>query len=388
MANLTGSIRADLLAGTAIADTARGKSGPDTINGGLGNDTLSGGDGADRLFGGQGDDVIFGHGPADQLPGSGDIVTTLIISGLDQPVFMSSAPGDPDRLFVVEKTGQIRILDPLTGTTNAVDFLDIPAAQLQTSDEQGVLGMAFHPDYATNGKFYVYVTNAAGNIELREYLRTAGNPDLADGGSSNVILTIPHPIRENHNGGWIGFGPDGYLYISVGDGGGGGDPDNNAQNTGSLLGKMLRIDVNGDDFPGTARNYAVPTDNPFANGAGADEIWAVGLRNSWRASFDRLTGDLYIGDVGQGDREEINFQSAGAPGGANYGWAIREGFLIYDGARPGNLPPDSPLLVDPVLEYAHDSTPNGGFSVTGGYVYRGPGAGMQGVYLYADFVSG
>ena len=388
MANLTGSIRADLLGGTAIADTARGKSGPDTINGGLGNDTLSGGDGADRLFGGQGDDVIFGHGPADQLPGSGDIVTTLIISGLDQPVFMSSAPGDPDRLFVVEKTGQIRILDPLTGTTNAVDFLDIPAAQLQTSDEQGVLGMAFHPDYATNGKFYVYVTNAAGNIELREYLRTAGNPDLADGGSSNVILTIPHPIRENHNGGWIGFGPDGYLYISVGDGGGGGDPDNNAQNTGSLLGKMLRIDVNGDDFPGTARNYAVPTDNPFANGAGADEIWAVGLRNSWRASFDRLTGDLYIGDVGQGDREEINFQSAGAPGGANYGWAIREGTLIYDGARPGNLPPDSPLLVDPVLEYAHDSTPNGGFSVTGGYVYRGPGAGMQGVYLYADFVSG
>ena len=327
MANLTGSIRADLLGGTAIADTARGKSGPDTINGGLGNDTLSGGDGADRLFGGQGDDVIFGHGPADQLPGSGDIVTTLIISGLDQPVFMSSAPGDPDRLFVVEKTGQIRILDPLTGTTNAVDFLDIPAAQLQTSDEQGVLGMAFHPDYATNGKFYVYVTNAAGNIELREYLRTAGNPDLADGGSSNVILTIPHPIRENHNGGWIGFGPDGYLYISVGDGGGGGDPDNNAQNTGSLLGKMLRIDVNGDDFPGTARNYAVPTDNPFANGAGADEIWAVGLRNSWRASFDRLTGDLYIGDVGQGDREEINFQSAGAPGGGELWLGDPRGFL-------------------------------------------------------------
>lgn len=389
MATLTGSIRADQLLGTNLADSVSGRSGADVINGRSGNDTLSGGDGNDTILGGSGDDLIFGHGSADQRAGSGDIVTNLVVSGLDQPIFMLSAPGDPDRLYVVEKTGQIRILDPATGTLNASAFLDIPSAQLLTSGEQGLLGMAFHPDYETNGKFYLYLTNAAGNIELREYTRSSGNPDIANANSGNVILTIPHPTHDNHNGGWIGFGPDGYLYISTGDGGGAGDTDNNAQNLNSLLGKMLRIDVNGDDFAGDAgRDYAIPTDNPFVGVAGADELWAVGLRNGWRASFDRQTGDLYIGDVGQGQREEINFQAAGSPGGANYGWVIREGSLIFDDTRPGNLPADSSQLVDPVLDYGHSFDANGGFSVTGGYVYRGPGAGMQGVYLYADFVSG
>ena len=315
-------------------------------------------------------------------------MATRIAQGFDQPLFATSAPGDPDRLFVVEKSGQIRILDTATGATNGTAFLAIPGAELDTSSERGLLGLAFHPDYATNGQFYVFVTNAAGDLEVRAYQRSAGNADLADASGGDVILTIPHPGFANHNGGWIGFGPDGYLYISTGDGGSGGDPANNAQNPDSLLGKMLRIDVNGDDFAGDAgRDYAIPDDNPFVAASASDEIWALGLRNAWRPSFDRATGDLYIADVGQGSREEINFQAAGSAGGQNYGWVIREGTQVYDPDRPGNLPLDSPLLVGPVLDYGHTSDGTGGFSVTGGYVYRGPDAGLQGVYLYADFIS-
>ena len=388
MATLTGTIRPDTLTGTVEADTATGQSGTDTMAGGSGNDTLSGGDGGDVMFGGDGNDVIYGHGATDRIAGSGDIAATRIGAGLGSAVFATSAPGDPDRLFVVAKTGEIRILDTATGAVNGAPFLDIPAAQLQTDGEQGLLGLAFHPDYATNGRFFVFVTNAAGDLEVRAYTRSSGNPDLADPTSGNVILTVPHPGQSNHNGGWIGFGPDGNLYIATGDGGGGGDPDNNAQNIDSLLGKILRIDVNGDDFAGDgSRDYAIPDGNPFVGAAGADEIWAVGLRNPWRPSFDRATGDFYIADVGQGDREEINFQAAGSPGGANYGWVIREGTQVFDPDRPGNLPPGSPLLTGPVLDYPHATDGTGGFSVTGGYVYRGQGAGMQGVYLYADFVT-
>jgi glucose/arabinose dehydrogenase len=388
MATLTGTARGDRLSGTAEADTAEGLSGADTVTGADGNDTLSGGEGGDRVSGGEGDDVIYGFGSADRRAGSGDIDAARVASGLDQPVFVTSAPGDPNRLFVVEKTGQIQILDPATGTVNAAPFLDIPAAQLQSSGEQGLLSVAFHPDYAQNGKFYVFLTNAAGNLEVRAYARSATDPDRAAAGNGDVILTIPHPSFSNHNGGWMAFGPDGYLYIATGDGGSGGDPGNNAQDKDSLLGKMLRIDVNGDDFAGdAARDYAIPDDNPFVGLAGADEIWATGLRNPWRNSFDRLTGDLYIADVGQGEREEVNFQSGTSSGGANYGWVIKEGTLVYDVGRPGNLPPTSPELIDPVWEYGHSADENGGFSVTGGYVYRGTGAGMQGVYLYADFVT-
>ncbi|MGL6209886.1 MAG: PQQ-dependent sugar dehydrogenase, partial [Paracoccaceae bacterium] len=272
--------------------------------------------------------------------------------------------------------------------TNPTPFLTIPPAQLQTDGEQGLLSVAFHPDYATNGKFYVFITNTAGDLEVREYARSSTNPDRADAASGNAILTIPHPTNTNHNGGWIGFGPDGFLYIATGDGGSGNDPDNNAQNVNSLLGKMLRIDVNGDDFAGDpTRDYAIPDSNPLANVAGADEIWATGLRNPWRPSFDRLTGDLYIADVGQGAREEVNFQPGTSDGGENYGWVIREGLIVNDPNRPGNLAPDSPLLTDPVLDYGHTFDENGGFSITGGYVYRGTAAGMQGVYLYADFVT-
>lgn len=388
MAILTGTLAADRLAGTIEDDRASGLSGDDTITGGLGQDTLSGGDGADTLNGGDGNDLIYGHGSDDRVDGSGDIAAERIATGLGQTVFATSAPGDPDRLFVVAKTGEIRILDAATGNVTPSPFLDIPAAELQTGGEQGLLGLAFHPDYAANGRFFVFVTNADGDLEVRAYLRSATNPDVADAGSGDVILTVPHPTHANHNGGWIGFGPDGMLYIATGDGGSGGDPDNNAQNPQNLLGKILRIDVDGDGFAGDPdRDYAIPDDNPFVAASAADEIWALGLRNPWRPSFDRLTGDLYIADVGQGEREEINFQPSGSAGGQNYGWVIREGTLVFDPDRPGNLPPDSPLLTGPVLDYPHAADGTGGFSVTGGYVYRGPGPGLQGVYLYADFVT-
>ncbi len=384
MALRTGTLRADSLVGTAFADQMFGYSGSDVLQAGSGNDVLAGGEGRDSLFGGDGDDVLYGFGGSDTIAGSGDIRAVRIAAGYNQPVFVTSAPGRPDQLFVVEKGGQIEILDAVTGVKQPTPFLTIPPAQLQSSGEQGLLSLAFDPDYATNGKFFVFVTNAAGDLEVRSYARSAGNPGLADAGSGNVILTIPHPVNGNHNGGWMGFGPDGYLYISTGDGGGGGDPLNNAQNINLLLGKMLRIDVSTDAFPlDPGRDYAIPTDNPFVSVAGADEIWAIGLRNPWRPSFDRLTGDLYIADVGQGDREEINFQATNSPGGVNYGWAIQEGTLPYDPTRPAGPGP----LTDPVIDYPHTADGTGGFSVTGGYVYRGTAGGMQGSYLYADFVT-
>jgi glucose/arabinose dehydrogenase len=386
MALINGTLRANLLTGTSTADTLRGLAGTDTLRGGLGADTLAGGDGADRIIGGAGNDVMFGHSRADGTPGSSDILVTRVGQGFDQPVFLTSAPGNADRLFVVEKTGHIQTLNPTTGAKTT--FLDIPASQLTTGGEQGLLSMAFHPDYATNGKFYVYMVNEQGNLEVRQYTRSTTNPNRADAASGDVILAIDHPTNSNHNGGWLGFGPNGMLYIGTGDGGAGGDPLNNAQNEDVLLGKMLRIDVNGDDFAGDAsRDYAIPDSNPFANGPGADEIWATGLRNPWRPSFDRVTGDLYIADVGQNAWEEVNWQSHTSAGGENYGWVVREGNTTFDPNRPGNPAPNSPLLTDPLLAYDHSGAPDGGFSVTGGYVYRGPSAGLQGVYLYADFVT-
>lgn len=388
MAFLNGTAAADQLAGGIADDRLSARSGGDLVQGGGGRDVISGGEGSDTLLGGAGDDVIFGFGSSDRLAGSGDIIATRVASGFDAPVFSASAPGDPDRLYVVEKTGQIRILDPATGTVNSANFLTVPQNQIETSGEQGLLGLAFHPNYVTNGQFYVYMTNAAGDIEVRRYTRDTANPDQASAASGDVILTVPHPGNSNHNGGWISFGPDGYLYIATGDGGAAGDPPNNAQNVNSLLGKMLRIDVNSDGFPGDpSRDYAIPSDNPFAAGAGADEIWAVGLRNPWRPSFDRVTGDLYIADVGQDRYEEVNFQAAGTAGGLNYGWKVMEGLNIYDGTIPGNPAPGSSVLTDPVTAYPHAANETGGFSVTGGYVYRGPSEGMQGSYLYADFVT-
>ena len=336
--------------------------------------TISGGDGGNILFGTDADDVIYGHSVADTLPNVGQIVATLVADGFNAPVFATSAPGDANRLYVVEKDlGRIVLLDLSTG--NRSTFLSIPTNQLTTGGEQGLLSVAFHPDYQSNGRFFVNLVNANGDVEVRSYTRSAGNPDVANP-AGTTIITVAHPGQTNHNGGTVAFGPDGYLYVSIGDGGGSGDPGENAQNTNSLLGKILRLDVNGDAFPGdTTRNYAIPSDNPFVGQPGADEIWAYGLRNPWRLSFNSATGDLYIGDVGQSAREEIDFQAAGT-GGLNFGWDTREGTLFFEG-------PDSPQFVDPIFEYARTL----GQSVTGGYVYHGPAPGLQGSYVFADFLS-
>ena len=309
---------------------------------------ISGGDGADTIFGGDGDDTIYGHSVADLVANSGNITATLLANVGSGAVFVTGAPGDDGFVYAERKdVGDIVRINTTTGAQSV--FLDIPADQFSGGGERGVLGLAFHPDYAANGRFFVFLTNPSGDIEVREYLRSAGDPALADPTPVRTIITIPHPTFANHNGGSLAFGPDGYLYIATGDGGGGNDPDGNAQNTAVLLGKILRLDVDGDDFPADAsRNYAIPADNPFAGAtAGADEIWAYGLRNPWRFSFDSLTGDLYIGDVGQAAREEVDFEAAGGPGGFNYGWDYREGTL-----QGPSAPPQPPIaFVEPVFDY-------------------------------------
>jgi Ca2+-binding RTX toxin-like protein len=353
----------------------------DTLSGTGGSDTISGGGGGDLLKGGSGDDVIYGHGAGDGDPNAGAIDAIRVATGLDRPVFAQAAPGDADHLFVIEqRTGKIQTVDIHTGAVSATPFLDIPNSDISTAGEQGLLGLAFAPDYATTGRLYVNVTNALGDTEVWEYQRSLSDPSVADPASKRLILTFDQPFT-NHNGGWIGFGPDGYLYISTGDGGGPGDPNNTAQNLGLMLGKILRIDVNGDDFAADpARNYAVPSDNPFVGVSGAaPEVWHYGLRNPFRMSFDSATGDMYIGDVGWTTREEVDYVRAGV-GGLNFGWSIREGTVPYRG-------PDDPSYTSPVLDYAHDATPYGGRAVIGGYVYHGEG-GAQGLYFFADEVDG
>jgi Ca2+-binding RTX toxin-like protein len=255
-------------------------------------------------------------------------------------------------------------------------MLDLARDQYSIGGERGLLGLAFHPDYAQNGKIYVCFTGPEGDVEVHEFVRGANGRFDAEAGRK--IIAIPHREAGNHNGGWIGFSPkDGLLYISTGDGGGSNDPGNNAQDKDDLLGKILRIDVDQRD-PG--KQYAVPDDNPFVGKAGADEIFALGLRNPWRCSFDPITGDLYIGDVGQGAREEINLIKAGSQGGENFGWRIREGFIAtpgIDDANPGGL-------IDPLIDHAHSAWK----SITGGVVIRNEKDALQGTYLYADFVTG
>jgi glucose/arabinose dehydrogenase len=385
---LTGTPAGEELFGLEGDDDIRARAGDDTVSAGDGDDRVFGGEGRDTLLGGDGDDTIFGLGPAAAADSAEIVVTPVADAGFERPVFAASAPGDPDRLYVVEQhTGRILILDPRTGEVNAEPFLELPDDLLARGNEQGLLGLAFHPDYATNGRFFVYYTEADGDAVVRAYQRSAADPDRADAASADTVLVIDRDSgAPNHNGGWIGFGPDGMLYVAVGDEGGGGDAPNNAQNENVLWGKLLRIDVNGDDFPRSAsRDYAIPDDNPFAEGPGADEVWALGLRNPWRASFDRLTGDLYIGDVGQAAREEVNVQPADSPGGVNYGWKVKEGEAVFDDEVPGNPAPGSPALTDPVVDYPHNAS--GGFAVVGGYVYRGSAPDMYGRYVFADFVT-
>jgi glucose/arabinose dehydrogenase len=311
--------------------------------------------------------------------GTDNFVVRRVGTGFDQPLYITAVPGDANRMFVVEKTGRIRLLTPATGAIAPTPFLNVAAA-ISAEGERGLLGFAPAPDFATTGTFYVYLTAPNGDIELRRYRTTAGNRDVADPATADVLLRIPHPL-SNHNGGWIDFDANGLLYLAVGDGGGSGDPDNNGQNRNSLLGKILRLDVASDAFPADPnRDYAIPSGNPFANVGGAPEIWAYGLRNPFRNGFDRTTGNLFIADVGQGMVEEVNLMRPG-DGGANFGWRVREGTQPFQGTT-------TETLVDPVLQYFHGSGPRQGRSITGGYVYRGPVEALSGHYFFADFVTG
>jgi glucose/arabinose dehydrogenase len=295
-----------------------------------------------------------------------------VAMGLSGPIGIVNAADGSDRLFIIEQSGRIRVITS-GGTLLPTPFLDVSSI-VKTSTEEGLLGLAFHPDYETNGLFYVDYVNLAGDIVIARYQVSGGDPNVADAGSAFPMLTISHPFFGNHNGGQLQFGPDGYLYISVGDGGGGGDTANNAQNLEVLLGKILRLDVD------SASPYGIPPDNPLVGVAGLDEIWAYGLRNPWRFTFDRLTGDIFIGDVGQNNIEEIDFQPAGSTALRNYGWRLMEGSTCFN--PPSMCNPGGLIL--PILEYDHSF----GCSVTGGYRYRGASPLLAGTYLYADYCSG
>ncbi len=298
---------------------------------------------------------------------------TLVADGFSQPLLVTHAGDGSGRLFVVEQTGGIHVVQD--GQTLPTPFLNI-AGKISLAYERGLLGLAFHPDYAENGEFFISFTDAAGDSQIERCQVSEADPNVAEAQSCVTVLAVDQPY-PNHNGGGIGFGPDGHLYIGLGDGGSGGDPEGRAQNLNTLLGKMLRLDISGDEAP-----YSVPPDNPFVGRDDARwEIWAWGLRNPWRWSFDRLTGDLYIADVGQNAYEEVNFQPAGT-GGLNYGWDYFEGLHAFEGQ-----PPVGEALVEPIAEYAQSAT--GGCSVTGGYVYRGPSLPeLNGVYFYGDVCAG
>ena len=282
---------------------------------------------------------------------------------------MTSPPGDTLRLFVVEQAGRVRILK--NDTTQATPFLDL-RTKISAGGERGLLSIAFHPEYASNGRFYVYFTTTNGDIRVVRY-NVSGDPNVANEASADTVIAIPHPMYSNHNGGQLQFGPDGKLYAATGDGGGGGDPFENAQNLSSLLGKLLRLDVDG------ASGYVNPADNPFSS-----EVWAYGLRNPWRFSFDRNTGDLYIADVGQGAWEEVDVSpaSGGSGKGANYGWDDMEGAHCFE---PMTGCEQSGRIL-PVLEYGHSG---GACTIIGGYVYRGTRIpALAEHYLYADYCAG
>lgn len=284
--------------------------------------------------------------------------------GFNKPIGLSTAGDGSGRLFIIEQPGRIMIIKE--GQILEAPFLDIRDRVGDSGNEQGLLGLAFHPDYKENGFFYVNYTDKNGDTMVSRFT-VSEDPNRADPGSESKVLTISQPFA-NHNGGHVLFGPQGYLWISTGDGGSAGDPQGNAQNLDNLLGALLRVDVNQEP-------YVIPEDNPFG-----DEIWAYGLRNPWRFRFDPATGDLYIADVGQSAWEEIDYLPAGAPGGANFGWDYREGSHPFEGD-----PPQDADLIDPVAEYNQSS---GDCSVSGGAVYRGALSAWQGVYLYGDFCSG
>lgn len=305
----------------------------------------------------------------------GHVDLHTVTTGLDDPVSVTGAGDGSGRLFIVGQDGEIVIWDG--DQILAAPFLDIKS-RVSCCSERGLLGLAFHPDYTSNGLFFVNYTDNSGNTVIARFEVTA-NPDVADPSSEIKILTIDQPFT-NHNGGDLAFGADGFLYIGTGDGGSGGDPGNRAQSLGELLGKMLRIDIDGE-LP-----YGIPDDNPFIDDPTArDEIWAYGLRNPWRFGFDRVTGDLLVGDVGQNDIEEIDFQLASSGGGENYGWRLMEGSECFD--PPNNC--NDGTLVLPILEYLHFDGGFQGCAVIGGYRHRGTDfPTLDGLYFYSDNCTG
>ena len=303
------------------------------------------------------------------------LAVELVAGPFDNPTAVTNAGDGSGRLFVMERSGRIRIVNR-DGTVAPTPFLDIVPRVLIEGQEQGLLGLAFHPRYAETGRFFVAYTRQPDGADVVAEYRVLSAADTADPASERILLAIPDPAA-NHNGGALVFGPDRLLYIALGDGGGQNDQFGNAQNLNSLLGKLLRIDVDGT--PAAGRAYAIPADNPFANGGGAPEIWAIGMRNPWRMSFDRAWHDLYIGDVGGGSWEEIDRQPPDAAGGLNYGWPIMEGRHCLAGSCTMTG------YVLPIAEYGHDL----GCSVIGGYVYRGEvHPELQGVYVFGDWCSG
>ncbi len=318
------------------------------------------------------DEVLISR---ERPPDPAAIKLTLVASQFKRPLYATHAADGSGRLFLVEQVGRIWILE--TGARTTRPFLDISrlisrSALTENFTEQGLLGLAFHPEFSENGRFFLNYTDREGSTVVARYQVDEANHDLADAESGQIIFRLSQPYA-NHNGGHIEFGPDGYLYIALGDGGAANDPLGAGQNRQLLLGSILRIDVDGD----TA--YAIPPDNPFVGVAAArDEIWSYGLRNVWRFSFDRATGDMYMADVGQNQWEEINYQPASSPGGENYGWNVWEGNHIFAGGS-------APNHVPPVFEYNHAL----GCSVTGGLVYRGAAIpDLQAVYLFGDWCSG
>ena len=299
---------------------------------------------------------------------SGVVQLTSFATGFSSPIAIANC-GD-SRLFVAEQDGIIKVVNS-NGTVNPTSFLNITTLT-NANGEQGLLGMAFHPNYASNGFFYVNYTRISdGATVVARYTVDSGNPNSANSASATILLTIAQPF-SNHNGGTLAFGPDGFLYIGMGDGGSGGDPGNRAQNTTELLGKMLRIDVN------SGSPYSIPSNNPYVGVAGADEIWAIGLRNPWKFSFDKQTGDLWIADVGQNVYEEIN-KAASTEAGLNYGWRCYEGNTAYNTSGC----PAQATMKPPVAVINHSS---GACSITGGYVYRGTTyPNFQGKYFFSDY---
>ena len=328
--------------------------------------------------GGDRDVVVSARPPSGESfdPAKVRITFSRVARNLSSPIFVTHAGDGSGRLFIVEQTGRIKILQ--NGTIRSTPFLNL-ASRISTGGERGLLGLAFHPDYELNRKFYVNYTNTAGDTVIAEYTVSTGNPNVANT-TGQTLLTIDQPF-SNHNGGMLAFGPDRYLYIGMGDGGSAGDPGNRAQRLSFLLGKILRIDVD-NNAPG--KNYAIPPGNPYAGAtAGLDEIWSYGLRNPWRFSFDRRTGDLWIGDVGQNRWEEIDRSTAasGRGRGVNYGWRVMEGNACFNPSSGCNTSGKQ----KPIAVYSHSL----GCSVTGGYVYRGlEYRALVGGYLFGDFCSG